>query len=86
MAEQGNGGAKRVTETGLAVVHQDEVVFPAAGSAAEAELAVDDSESAIVVYFPVEVEIRAVPADTAAMQRIVESAMHDLAQALATRG
>lgn len=85
MAEQPRRGAKRVLETGLAVVHRDEVVFPAAGSEAQAELALDDQESAIVVYFPVEVEIRTAPADVGEMRRIVEEAMQDLAGALAAR-
>lgn len=85
MAEQSGRGAKRVLETGLAVVHQDEVVFPAAGSEAEAELVLDDQDSAIVVYFPVEVEIRAIPADIGEMRRIAEEAMQDLAGALAAR-
>lgn len=80
-----NSGPKRVVETGLAVVHEDEIIYPAAGSEAEAELALDDRDSAIVVYFPVEVEVRLVEHDPAAMRRIAEDVLHDLAKALATK-
>ena len=85
MAEPGQNRPKRVTETGLAVVHEDEIVFPAAGASAEAELALDDRESAIVVYFPVEVEIRAVALDNSGVRSVVEDVMTDLARALATK-
>lgn len=78
-------GPKRVVETGLAVVHAGEIVYPAAGSEAQAELAVDDRESEIVIYFPVEVEVRLVEQDAAAMRRIAEDVMHDLARALAAK-
>ncbi len=51
-------GPKRVTRTGLALVHENEVVYPAAGSAAEAVQAIGDAQGSIQVYFPVQVEIR----------------------------
>lgn len=51
-------GPKRVTRTGLAVVHENELVYPAAGSAAEAVRAIGDANGSIQVYFPVQIEIR----------------------------
>ena len=52
-------GAKRVLETGIALVHEGELVLPAAGSEAEAELVADDARAVIEYHFPVEIEIRA---------------------------
>ena len=54
---------KRVTRTGLAVVHENELVFPAAGSAAEAVAAAADAQAMVQVVFPVEVEVFAGPED-----------------------
>jgi len=51
-------GPKRVTRTGLALVHENEIVYPAAGSAAEAIQALDDARTTVQVFFPVQVEIR----------------------------
>jgi hypothetical protein len=48
---------RRVISTGLAVVHENELVYPAAGSAAQAELAADDARAVVQVVFPVEIEI-----------------------------
>jgi len=85
MDERMPTGAKRVVETGLAVVHADEIVYPAAGSEAQAELAVEDRQADVVIYFPVEVEVRMAGADKAAMRRVAEDVFHDLARALAAR-
>lgn len=85
MDEGAPNGPKRVVETGLAVVHENEIVYPAAGSEAQAELALDDRQSAIVVYFPVEVEVRLVGSDEGAMRKVAEDVLHDMAQALAAR-
>lgn len=52
-------GAKRVLETGIALVHAGEVVLPAVGSEAQAELLADDTRAVINYHFPVEIEIRA---------------------------
>lgn len=49
--------AKRVRRTGLAVVHEGEVVLPAAGSEAEAEAAGNDARTVVHYYFPVEIEV-----------------------------
>jgi hypothetical protein len=50
-------GAKRVVRTGLALVHENEIVYPAAGSEAMAQQAVDDASADIEVHFPVTIEI-----------------------------
>jgi hypothetical protein len=50
-------GAKRVLETGIALVHEGELVLPAAGSEAQAELVADDARAVIHYHFPVEIEV-----------------------------
>jgi hypothetical protein len=50
-------GAKRVVRTGLAVVHENEIVYPAAGSEAQALRAVEDASAEIEVHFPVVIEV-----------------------------
>jgi hypothetical protein len=57
--ESAGGYAARVTRTGIALVHEGELVLPAAGSEAEAEIVDSDSRSVIHYYFPVEIEVRA---------------------------
>ena len=52
----GNGAAK-VTRTGIALVHEGEIVLPAAGSEAQAEQVADDARASIHYFFPVEVEV-----------------------------
>jgi hypothetical protein len=52
-----NDGAKRVTRTGIALVHEGELVLPAAGSEAEAVQAGNDARASIQYYFPVEIEV-----------------------------
>ena len=54
------GVAARVLRTGLAVVHEGELVLPAAGSEAEAELVTEDARNVIHYYFPIEIEVRSV--------------------------
>jgi hypothetical protein len=51
-------GAKRVLETGIALVHEGELVLPAAGSEAQAELVAEDARAVVEYHFPVEIEIR----------------------------
>ncbi len=51
--------AARVTRTGIALVHEGELILPAAGSAAQAEQVLDDANRTIHFYFPVEIEVRA---------------------------
>jgi len=52
-----NNGVKRVTRTGLALVHEGELVFPSAGSEAEAEQVAADARTTIHYHFPVEIEV-----------------------------
>lgn len=88
-ADDGAGlgqASKRVTETGLAVVHEGELVFPALGSEAQAELALDDSTSEINVYFPVEIEIRSIEMDGERMRRIAEQVLDEMARSLSAKG
>ena len=65
MAEgQSNRGVvrgARVRSTGIALVHKGELVLPAAGSEAEAEAVLDDAQSTIQYFFPVEIEVRGAP-------------------------
>jgi hypothetical protein len=58
MAEtRGATGAVRITSTGFAFVHEGELVFPKAGSEAQAAQVMDDARASIHYYFPVEIEI-----------------------------
>ena len=52
------GRAARVLRTGIALLHEGELVLPAAGSEAEAEQVAEDATSVIEYYFPVEIEVR----------------------------
>ena len=51
-------GAKRVLATGIALVHEGELILPAAGSEAQAERVAGDAGADIHYYFPVEIEVR----------------------------
>jgi hypothetical protein len=57
-------GAKRVTRTGIALVHENEIIYPAAGTAAEAIQALEDARTRVEVYFPVQIEIREAGGET----------------------
>lgn len=61
MENPGNGtpGAARVRETGIALVHEGEVILPAAGSQAQADRVMEDARGIIHYHFPVEIEVRA---------------------------
>jgi hypothetical protein len=50
-------GAARVTRTGIALVHEGEIVLPATGSEADAERVLEDARSSVTYYFPVEIEV-----------------------------
>jgi hypothetical protein len=49
--------AKRVLETGIALVHEGELILPAAGSEAQAAVAASDARAVIQYHFPVEIEV-----------------------------
>lgn len=66
-------GAARVTRTGIALVHEGELVLPAAGSEAQAEQVADDARASVHYFFPVEIEV------VAAVQQIDPHHIADLA-------
>ncbi len=81
-------GAKRVVRTGLALVHENEVVYPSAGSRAVAELAVDDASADIELHFPVVIEIIDSAAEARAAgvaESVSREAQERLARALRPR-
>ncbi|MGB3439089.1 MAG: hypothetical protein WBA97_10095 [Actinophytocola sp.] len=51
------GRVSRIGRTGLALVHEGEWVVAGAGSAAEADEAVDEERTVIQYHFPVEIEV-----------------------------
>lgn len=77
-------GAARILRTGLALVHEGELVLPAAGSEAQAEQVIEDSQITIVFTFPVEIEVRRVeePVDVDA---ITDRVIRTLAQKIESR-
>lgn len=76
-----SGYAARVTRTGLALVHEGEVVLPAAGSEAQAEQVMDDARTVVTYVFPVEIEVRALGA-AVDEDRIADRALARLVQGL----
>jgi hypothetical protein len=74
-------GAKRVLETGIVLVHRGELVFPAVGSEAEADLVAEDARAEIHYHFPVEIEIRAT-GDTFDPAAVAERALERLLRRL----
>ena len=71
----------RVTRTGIALVHEGEVILPAAGSEAETEALLEDARTVVQYYFPVEIEVRAAP-DPLDPDEIVERTLRALTGAL----
>jgi hypothetical protein len=78
MSEQRRPRAARVRQTGIALVHEGELVLPAAGSEAEAERVLADSRNTIHYHFPVEIEVRYVQGDTD-VEALIERVMNNLA-------
>ena len=74
-------GAARVDRTGLALVHEGEVVLPAAGSEAQASVAMADDRAVINYYFPVEIEVRGA-ATTRDPRSVIERALLRVASGL----
>jgi len=70
------GGISRVGRTGISLVHEGELIYPAPGS--EAELSPADSGPAEFI-FPVEVEVREV---SGASEELVAAVLDRLTQAL----
>jgi len=76
------GGAKRVLETGIALLHEGEIVLPAAGSEAQAERVAADAGADIHYYFPVEVEVRGGGAGSIDVEDIAQLIFDRLARRL----
>ncbi len=53
-----DGPAKRVTRTGLALVHEGELVLPAAGSEAQAVVVAEDARQVVHYHFPIEIVVQ----------------------------
>jgi hypothetical protein len=86
MADENGGGPAKVTRTGIALVHEGEIVLPAAGSEAQAAQVMDDARASIQYIFPVEIEVvaGAQPLDP---HHIADIALERLARSVrATRG
>ena len=79
------GRAARVRRTGLALMHEGELVLPAAGSEAEAELVADDDRAVIHYHFPVEVEVVGAGAEVDP-ERLADLALARLAEHLGELG
>lgn len=81
-------GARRVVRTGLALVHENEIVYPQPGSAAALAAAIDDGNADVELHFPVVIEIVDLAADdrsVAMADRAADEAQERLAAALARR-
>ncbi|BCB74861.1 hypothetical protein GCM10022251_53940 [Phytohabitans flavus] len=81
MAEvEATGRGARVLRTGIALVHEGELILPAAGSAAQAEQVLEDERAVVHYHFPVQIEVRgAVAVD---VDELVDRALRRLAQGL----
>lgn len=75
------GASARVSRTGLAVVHEGELVLPAGGSEAQAETVASDGQAVVQYVFPVEIEVRGALADVD-HAAIAETALATLAQGM----
>ena len=78
---QAGGRAGRVLRTGIALVHEGELVLPAAGSEAQAERVLADGRTVVNYYFPVEIEVRAAP-EPVDPARAIELALRRVAHGL----
>jgi hypothetical protein len=85
MSTGGAGRGARVIRTGIALVHEGELVLPAAGSAAQAEQVLDDERAVVHYHFPVEIEVRGA-VSTVDVEAIVDRALGRLAQGLEGAG
>jgi hypothetical protein len=81
VAEQLSGGPRRVDATGLAVVHEGELIVPDVGSEAELMQAINDPRVVVEFHFPVVVEVRA--ADPIDLDVVAQHTLTTLARGLA---
>jgi hypothetical protein len=77
--EEEGGEAARVERTGLALVHEGELVLPAAGSEAAAAIVTGDDRVIVNYFFPVEIEVRGA-AQSVDADEIVARALRGIAQ------
>jgi hypothetical protein len=77
----GESRGARVVRTGIALVHEGELVLPAAGSAAQAEQVLDDERAVISYHFPVEIEVRGAPPGVD-VEDLADRVLRRLAQAV----
>lgn len=80
-AARPGAGAARVRRTGLARVHEGEVILPAAGSEAEAERVIDDARTVVQYHFPVEIEVRG-SAEPIDLEALADLTLRRLTEAL----
>lgn len=83
MTDQSNGNrrrprAARVRRTGIALVHEGELVMPAAGSEAQADRVIGDSRNTIHYHFPVEIEVRNLVSGSDA-NTLIQQVLHTVA-------
>jgi hypothetical protein len=62
----------------LALVHEGEMVFPAAGSEA-GTVALDVEDRAVVVYYPVHIEVRLAEFDANRVDAMIKAAFTEFA-------
>jgi hypothetical protein len=79
---RGKPQAARVRRTGLALVHEGELVLPVAGSEAAAEVVASDDRTIVNYYFAVEVEIRGASEGAADARTRAAQALADFAQSI----
>jgi hypothetical protein len=72
----------RVVNTGLALVHAGELVFPAVDSVAAAEIAAADDRTVVNYYFAVEVEVRGAPDGAKSARSTAEDLLASLARSI----
>jgi hypothetical protein len=78
--EPGAAGT-RVRRTGIALVHEGELILPAAGSEAELEPSGGEAGGVAQYVFPVEVEVLA-PPEPLDVQEIVDATLAQLASSI----
>jgi hypothetical protein len=83
--EAGRPQAARVRRTGMALVHEGELVLPAAGSAAAAEIVTNDDRTVINYYFAVEIEVRGGPESAATSRDRAARTLAAFAQSINNR-
>jgi hypothetical protein len=81
LAQGAGGQAARIMRTGIALVHEGELVLPAAGSAVEAEQVAEDARTVVHYHFPVEIEVLSA-GGTIDVDAIVDRTLSRLAEGL----